>query len=335
MEVVFHENVGNYSRERGQTMPMKLAVINDWKDHKSAVYWNKDGFLRMLGILRDRDGWDVRFFKAHDELFLWEHDYVTLYFSPDPAKSLVEWEPDAILGFSDLSRAYLGDERIKNIPVALCYTGGRFTDFKDIPKITFVESKSYLTWFHNMGVNAVQAFGANTDIFKPDRNPKIFDAYFPATGAAWKRHEIFAEAMKNKGIVSGWWQPHEPQCLEVCKKFGVAVLHHQLPESVNYLYNMAHTCVITSSDIGGSQRSVLEAMACNRPVIVMADSTMTSEYVEECEGSGEVVEPTPEVIREAVDRWMGKETNAREWIMRNYSPTIYADKVKAGIESIL
>src|SRR3990167_6618512 len=108
---------------------MKLAIINDWKDHKSAVYWNKDGFLRMLGILRDRDGWDVRFFKAHDESFLWEHDYVTLYFSPDPVKSLVEWGPDAVLGFSDLSRAYLGDERMKHLPITLCYTGGRFTDF--------------------------------------------------------------------------------------------------------------------------------------------------------------------------------------------------------------
>src|SRR3990167_39547 len=90
-----------------ETRKIKLACINDWFDRKSAVFWNKDGFLKMLHVLRERDGWEIVFFKKSDRSFTWQHDYVDLHFSTDPVKSLLDWNPDAILGFSDLSRPYL------------------------------------------------------------------------------------------------------------------------------------------------------------------------------------------------------------------------------------
>lgn len=312
---------------------VKLAVLNDWHDKKSAVFWNQDGFLKMLYVLREKYGWQVKFFKKHDKSFEWTHDCVDIQFSQDPAKTALEWKPDAILGFSDFSRPYLNEIRGK-CPIALCYTGGRFEDYKDVPDIIFVESKTYVDWMKGMGLNVVQAFGTNTELFHPVKMTKQFDGVFPATGAAWKRHGLFAEALKEKGLVCGWWQPHEPECLQVCLDNGCAVLHHQMPESINYLYNMAHTCVITSSDIGGSQRTVLEAMACNVPVIAMADSTMTTEYIREC-GIGEIVEPSVEQIRLAVERQKGKEVNTRDWIIKNYSEYEYANRVRDGIISII
>lgn len=314
-------------------MSFRLACVNDWYDRKSAVFWNKDGFLRMLSVLRDRDGWEIVFFKKHERTFEWDHDYVKLSFSPNPAQQVRDFKPDAILFFSDLSRPILGELKDMKCPKAICYSGGRFTDFIDVPDIIFVESKSYLDWFKSMGKNVVQAFGTNTELFKPYSQPKVWDGFFPATGAAWKRHGLFAESLKEKGLVCGWWQPHEPQCLEVCVKNGTAVLHHQMPESIVYLYSMARTVVITSSDIGGSQRSVLEAMACNVPVIVMADSTMTTEYVREC-GQGAIVEPNVPDIRKAVAEWKDRPVNTRDWILANYSEWVYADKVKEGIISI-
>lgn len=313
---------------------MRLGVINDWYDKKSAVFWNKDGFLKMLDVLRKRDGWEVKFFKKHERSFEWEHDYVDLHFSQDPKKALLDWKPDAVLFFCDFSRPILGEFKDVNIPKAICFTGGRYTQFKDVPDIIFVESKSYLTWMKDMGLNVVQAFGTNTELFKPIKMSKFFDGFFPATGAAWKRHELFAEALKEKGLVCGWWQPNEPQCLEVCLRYGTGVLHHQMADTMPYLYNMSRTVVITSSDVGGSQRSVLEAMACNIPVIVMSDSTMTSEYIREA-GEGAIVGPDVESIRRAVADWQDKSVNTREWIKKNYSEFIYADKVKAGIESII
>lgn len=313
---------------------MRLGVVNHWYDKKSAIYFNKDGFLKMLQVLRDRDGWEIRFFKKHERTFDWSHDCVELSFSPDPVGNLLRWKPDAVLVFADFASDSLRELEGKGVPIAQCYTGGRFDTYAHVPDIVFTESKSYIDWMKSKGVKkVVQAFGTNTELFKPMKMPKFWDGFFPATGAAWKRHNLFAEALKDKGLVCGWWQPHEPQCLQTCIDNGTGILHHQMPESIVYLYNMAHTVVITSSDVGGSQRSVLEAMACNRPVIVMADSTMTSEYVMEA-GEGMIVEPNVPDIQKAVAEMKGKEVNTRDWIMKNYSEFIYADKVKEGILSI-
>lgn len=311
---------------------MRLAVINQWYDKKSAVFWNKDGFLKMLSVLRDRDAWEVRFFKKHDNTFDWKHDYVDLRFSPDPVQELIDWRPDVVLFFANFGDDFLPQLQGK-FPIAMCYTGGRYTDYASVPDIVFTESKSYIPWMKQVcDGKIVQAFGTNTELFRPLDQPKIFDGFFPATGAAWKRHHLFAEALGSRGLVCGFWQPHEPQCLEVCVKNRVAVLHHQMAESVSYLYSMAKTVVITSADTGGSQRTVLEAMSCNVPVIVMSDSTMTTEYVEESEGA--IVEPDVNKIREAVEEWKDRKVSTREWILDNYSEFVYADKIKQGIESL-
>lgn len=315
---------------------MKLAVINDWFDKKSAVFWNKDGFLKMLDVLRKRDGWEIVFFKKSDRSYTWEHDYVDLHFSTDPVKSLLDWNPDAILGFSDFSRPYLAEIKGKK-PIALCYSGGTFTDYKDVPKIIFVESKTYLAWMQGMGLNAVQAFGTNTEVFKPQKQPKIFKAFFPATFAAWKRHELFAEAVGKDGLVCGWWQPHEPRCHEVCFEKGVAVLHHQMPESMVALYNMAHTCLITSGDNGGSQRTVLEAMACGIPPIVMSDSSKCREYVEES-GFGKIATPDVTAIRSAISDILQNPQDPQkgiDYIQSKYTERHYADIIKKGILDII
>lgn len=315
---------------------MKLAVINDWFDKKSAIFWNKDGFLKMLHVLRERDGWEVKFFKKSDRSFEWAHDYVDLHFSQDPVKALLDWNPDAILGFSDFSRPYLNEIRGKK-PIALCYTGGTFTDYKDVPDLVFVENKSYLAWMEKIGVKATQAFGTNTEIFFPRKQPKVFKAFFPATFAAWKRHELFAEAMGKDGLVCGWWQPHEPQCVQVCFDHGVATLHHQMPESIVHLYNMALTCLITSGSDGGSQRSVLEAMACGIPPIVMEDSEKCREYVEEA-GFGKVVAPDVNSIRSAISSIEQNPPDPQkgiDYIKSKYTEQHYANKIKEGILNIL
>ena len=320
---------------------MRLAIVNDWYDKKSAVFFNKDGFLRMLEVLRERDGWETRFFKKHDSTFVFPHDCVDLDFSPDPHDAVLDWKPDAILFFADFSRPIIKEFENCGIPLAICFTGGGFTDYQNIPDIVFVESDSYLQEFKQRGLNVRQAFGTNTELFRPmPWQPKKFKAVFPATFAGWKRHELFAKAMGSDGLACGFWQPHETGCYEVCQENGTALLHHQNAESCALIYNMGHTCVVTSSSVGGSQRTVLEAMASNIPVIVTRDSEKTSEYILKCGEDlgmnvGSACEPTPEDIRREVENWIGIKVNTRAWILENYSEYIYADKVKEGIESIL
>ena len=314
---------------------MRLAIINDWFSDKFAVFTNRDGFLRSMQVLRDTYGWETKFFKKGDP-GLFKHPYVDVEFSSNPGQAAVDWKPDAILYFADLTRPVIGELKDVKIPKAICFSGGPRRDFEKDVDLIFVESKSYLEDFKSRGLNAVQAFGTNTELFKPYTQPKVFDAIFPATFAGWKRHNLFAEAMGPRGLACGWWQPHEPETVDVCFKNGTAVLHHQNAESICLLLNMSKTCVVTSANNGGSQRTVLEAMACNIPVIATIDSDKTTEYIKAC-GVGNIVDPNPSSIREAVDGWVKNphEINTRQWILDNYSEYIYAKKIKEGIESIL
>lgn len=318
---------------------MKLAICNDWHDKKSAVFWNADGFLEMLRVLRDRDKWETTFFKTHDRTFEWDHDCVKLSFSRDPKQQVLDYKPDAVLFFSDFSRPILKEFAGIRIPKALCYTGGLFDHYAKVPDIVFTESKVYMPWMRDKGVKkVVQAFGTNTRIFRPIKQPKIFDAVMTSTFASWKRHSLFAEALEGRpAVASGWWQESEPQCWQECQKRGVALLHHQMPESVNLLYNMSHTTVLTADTHGGSQRSVLESMAAGVPVIAMSDSDKTTEYVRES-GFGAVVEPRAEAIRDAIDSFKRTPIDPQigiDYIKSKWTEYHYADVVRDGILSIV
>lgn len=312
---------------------MKLAVTNDWYDKKSAVFWNKDGILKALDVLRSR-GHEIVFFKKHEKTFIWDHDYVTLSFSPDPAQQVRSFKPDVILFFCDFSRPILGELADYPCKKAICYSGGRFTDYMQVPDIVFVESKSYVDWMKPMGLNVVQAFGTNTEVFKPFKQTKVFDAVMTATFARWKRQWLFAEAMGPRGLVCGWWQDREADTWQICQEKGTPLLHHQMPESINLLMNMSHTVLLTADDTGGSQRSVLEAMAAGIPPVVMSDSTMTTEYVREA-GFGKIVDPNPEAIREAVEALKGTSGQAGiDYIKSKYTQGHYANQIEHGLNSL-
>ena len=310
----------------------KICIANDWVSDKQAHYLNKDGFLKALHILREKEGWDTVFIKKSSP-GSFDHEYVKFKYVEDVKQGILAEKPDAILFFGDLSRPILGEFEDSKIPIAVAMSGGTFNEYVHVPDIMFVESQVYVDLFKGDAKKVVRAFGTNTTVFKPTKQPKIWDAVFPATFASWKRHDLFAEAMGKNGLACGWFQPNEPQCWEVCQEKGTALLHHQNAESVNLIYNMGKTCVITSNAQGGSQRTVLEAMACNVPVITMSDSDKTTPFIEEC-GIGGIVEPDAMKIREVVWDWMNRKVDTRDWVMENYSEEIYANQLKEGILSI-
>src|SRR5260221_6643612 len=115
---------------------MKVAFCTDWGERKSAFFWNKDGILKMMQILRDRDGWETRFFRRHPEhTFEWTHDYIEAHISPHPAQAVRDWNPDVICFFGDFSRPIMGELANMKVPKAILYSGGRYTDFAQVPDI--------------------------------------------------------------------------------------------------------------------------------------------------------------------------------------------------------
>lgn len=317
---------------------MKLIVVNDWWSDKMAHNLNKDGLLKALDIFQKEYGWDVKFVKKSRPGFF-QHEYVLFQYTEDPKKLILEEKPDAILFFGDLSRPLLGELKDCGIPIALAFSGGTFTNHINVPDIIFVESEVYLKRLSAMRENIIQTYGTNTEVFKPTRQPKVFDAVFPATFATWKRHKLFAEARQpgdGNWLACGWFQPREKQCWKVCQDNGITMLHHQNAESMNFIYNMSRTCVITSDSSGGSQRTVLEAMAVGIPPIVMEDSDKTTEYVKES-GFGKIVPPNPEDIREAVREFVANPPDPQkgiDYIKSKYTAHHYAEEMKQGILKI-
>ena len=99
---------------------------------------------------------------------------------------------------------------------------------------------------------------------------------------------------------------------------------------------MSHACVLTDNTNGGSKRSVLEALGCGRPPIVMSDSDKTTEYVREA-GFGAIVDPTPGAIREAVDSFKKSPPDPQigiDYINSKYTQYHYANSIKEGIVKI-
>lgn len=313
---------------------IKLVFVWDWENPWYQMMTWKDGLAKSIQILSKE--WDVKVYSIGSDT-IFQHDYFPIYLKPtseELAETILRDRPDVILVWGDLTRPTIPHLTNKGIPMALCLAGGTFRDYVDCFDLIFVESKSYLDKMKAEGINVIQAFGTNTELFKPIKQEKVWDAIFPATFANWKRHKLFAEALRDKGLACGWmYKDHETECYEVCQRSGTLVLPHTPADVLTYLYNASRTCVITSNSQGGSQRTVLEAMACNIPVMVMADSDKTTEYVQ-VSGYGEIVLPEVEDIKEAVEKWKNKKVNSREWILKNYSEQVYANKLKEGILSI-
>lgn len=261
--------------------------------------------------------------------FTFPHDYFPIFVTSDIEKSIKEFTPDKIIIWGDTTRPAAKILAPLGIPMAMCFAGGH-QDGEAVPYIDhfFVESQVYKDSFEVKGRSVSTAFGTNTDLFKPMPNqPKVFDALFPATFALWKRHNLFAEATKNlRACAVGYmYETHEQDCWQVCESAGNLVLPHTSPEVLQRLYAASKCVVIPSRSDGGSQRTVLEAMAMNIPVIVCEDSDKTTEYVRE--GGGFVVPPTIEAIQHMIPVAGNGSINTRDYILSKWTHIHYADEL--------
>ena len=218
--------------------------------------------------------------------------------------------------------------------MAICFAGGEVLgENVGLFDHIFVESEVYKKELEDNGYKASIAFGTNTDLFKPQNQAKVFDTIFPATFAAWKRHDLYAKATSGlASLACGYmYDTHEQECWQVCIENGIAVLPHVTPDVLVKLYAASRVCVVTSSSAGGSQRTVLEAMAMDMPVVVTDSDKFDYEGLIR-------VEPTIEAVSEAVKDAMKLGPwfePTRDYILDNWSHIQYADALEEGLKSIV
>lgn len=251
-------------------------------------------------------------------------------FSPN---AVLYWESPVTLKGKD-SQHYKGVMALP-FPKALLFAGGPVEAQTCYGfDLFFVESAINEQEFEKLGLPWMRAFGVNTQIMRPETQPKVFDGIHQGTCASWKRQWLLTEALGGKALVCGRFQDSDPEPFRRARGHGAMVLDELQPHIVASMINASKAVVNTSEFWGGGQRATLEGMACGVPVIVMSDSPKNREYVEES-GAGVVCDPTPEAIREALTKItteMGQ--NGLEYVRSKWTEKHYADAILDGIYRI-
>lgn len=297
----------------------KLAFVWDFSVEPLQLYGWADGLSMALRILAEKYGYVVKVF-AHD-------DPNVIY------KDLQSFMPDQILAWGSLDRPSFAGLRQFNKPTALCFAGGTTKHPQSSSfDLIFVENDVYVKEYQEQGINVVKAFGTNDILFKPMPFTKKWDTIYTAAFARWKRHDIYAEAVKDTGLAVGKIQRQEIECYEICVKNGVTVIpevpYHVMP----YLYNQSLISIVTA--LWGGQRNVLESMACDMPVIITSDNTTTVEIVKES-GYGIICDPSVDSLKEAIEKAKTeKHPDGVKLVKAKYSAEVYAKALNKGLESI-
>jgi len=270
----------------------KLAFICELpKEH--FPFWD-DGLAAALRYLNQKYNWQI-----------------DIYNLPSIDNPILSPNYDFVLFWGALNRLQHEQKLFKK--QGLCFAGGPtfHPNIKNFD-IIFAESRVDFKELKKWGVSTIQAFGTNTQLFRPiPGQQKVWDYIYPAAFAKWKRFDKFVEKVKKEkasGLTVGYMQPGgwEKECYEVCLKNGVVVLpwvpHNVMP----WLYNASRVCLITADEHGGCQRTVLEAKACGIDVVIISDS--------------------PKLL----------ELNdlEREDVLKNWDEKSYGEKLRKGIFSV-
>lgn len=177
--------------------------------------------------------------------------------------------------------------------------------------VVFCESTPVYEACRAQGLRAVKAFGTDTNFYKPTKIDRDIEYFYPATFSDnWKRQQDIAY-LGEKLTCVGTVQEDGKNAFELCKKMGVQIHEGYFePSIIKDMYLRAKNVIIPA--IHGSERTCLEAMSMNIVPTVNPQNKRTLSYVEEFIHSGY---HTP-----------------RDFVVANYSPEIYAQKLLEGMK---
>lgn len=328
---------------------MKILFVHDWEPDFLQEMTQRDGIFRALEVLKDR-GHDVRVITFGDKSEVWQHEYFPISVFRRDLPFIEAVDADVILFWADLTRPHIKEFAKFGKPMALCFAGGDTGRVEaSLFDHIFVESEVYKEAFERKGYSVSTAFGTNMKFFDPEHPtlknvPRVIDVIFPATYCDWKRHNLFTDAIKELrkerpnvvALCCGYmYTTHEQYCWEYPQANGILTLPHADANTLRHLLKASKACLITSKASGGSQRTVLESLAMNTPVVALSDSDKTTEYLRH--GSvGHISEPTPQAIKESLISAisMTGDTRGRDYVSLHWSEHHYADALEQGLTKI-
>ena len=126
----------------------------------------------------------------------------------------------------------------------------------------------------------IHAFGVNTDIYKPIDLPIVWDVLSVGAFARWKRQVNLLNLKGNRLVVGEIQKENMGESLDIIGLLlqgGVGIMDMVPPETLNLIYNLSSYVYIPADIVGGGERSVLEARACGKTVVVEPDNPKLKE----------------------------------------------------------
>jgi glycosyltransferase involved in cell wall biosynthesis len=218
---------------------MKIAIIW-WWDQAAEIFPNW------------RDG-----HKAAYEEIAKKHDVDFIL-----GKKLPQYKPDFLLFWDDSNSEVFNHLQEYNCRKGICLTTDPH-NMENLHKldVVFVESDPIYNAIRREGIRTIKAFGTDVNYFHP--NPDIkkdIEYFYPATFSPWKLQREIAH-LGDKLWCVGTKQPDGEIDYQACVHNGVHIEEGYFPvEKIREYYWRAKNVIIPS--IHGSERTVLEAMAC-------------------------------------------------------------------------
>lgn len=269
---------------------MTLAFVWFW-ERASEIYPNwRDGLRAAMEEIS----------KEHNVVWFFDKNV------PNPSDN---W--NGIIFWDDSNSAFFSQLDSYNCKKALCLTTDP-QNFDNLKKLNAVycESTPVYEAVRAQGIRAIKAFGTDTDFYTIDDTvKKDIEYFYPATFSPWKRQADIAH-LGEKLLCVGTVQPDGVAELQECLKKGVRVEEGYFPpEKIRDYYRRSKHVIIPA--IHGSERTVLEAMACGiKPEVLNDGNIRTQSLIRELENSG-----------------MG----IREFVVKNYSAKEYAKSILRGL----
>lgn len=246
---------------------MKILFVHNSK------YEVKDGLWAALNLL-EKKSFNIRRINIHNLITPGkEIEKILSVFNPDfcLGQGAFDSMPDKILR-GVCSRKKIG----------LCLGGYKKPNSTVGYNIIFYECEWALKWFYDIiGAGLYKgklqhAFGINSNIYYyMPKVEKIWDYLMVGSFSLWKRHFL----LKNKGgyrLAIGEIQKENiSESIDIIGDLlldGIAVSDMVEPEKLALIYSASKNVYIPALEMGGGERSVLEARACSVPVSVEKDN---------------------------------------------------------------